>query len=165
MPIQISSEDKADISWKCKICKESFVTEDLARQHVLLFHMMEKFEELAPKDKKIFTCDKCFKYSTVSRISFIKHLGMIHQIVPEEQYTQHIEKCKTLLLDIDVIKCSCHCHDCSVKRQHKLSYFKVGKYLNDDNYFRSLVAFFKWEYKSKYSFGTWCGPWMDWVGR
>ena len=40
MPILISANDAADVTWKCKKCKEAFVTEDLARQHVLLKHLM-----------------------------------------------------------------------------------------------------------------------------
>ena len=107
MPILISANDAADVTWKCKECKETFGTEDLARQHVLLKHLMHMFDKVAPKDRKIFTCDQCFKYSTVSRISFIKHMGMIHHFVPETEFQDSIEQCRTLLLDIDVIKCKC----------------------------------------------------------
>ena len=107
LPVHITTEDNADVTWKCKICKKPFVSEELVRQHVLLFHLQDKFDQLAPKDKKIFSCDKCFKYSTVSRISYIKHIGMVHHAVSEEVFNEHIEQCKTLLLDIDVIKCSC----------------------------------------------------------
>ena len=107
LSVHIQADDTADISWKCKVCKKHHDTEEAAKQHVLLFHLLDRFEQLAPKDKKIFTCDQCFKYSTVSRISFIKHLGLSHQAVPEEVFTEHIEQCKTLLLDIDVVKCKC----------------------------------------------------------
>ena len=107
LPVHITTEDNADVTWKCKICKKPFVSEELVRQHVLIFHLQDKFDQLAPKDKKIFSCDKCFKYSTVSRISYIKHIGIVHHAVLEEVFNEHIEQCKTLLLDIDVIKCSC----------------------------------------------------------
>ena len=103
-PVEINSDDNADITWKCKVCKKSFTTEDLARQHVILEHLIEKFEEIAPADKKIFVCSHCHRYSTVSRINFIKHLGMNHHVIPEELFSEYIEQSRTLLLDIDVIK-------------------------------------------------------------
>ena len=108
-PLQVSltNEDHADISWKCRTCSKSFSSEDLVRQHVLMFHLMDRFDKTAPKDLKIYSCDQCHKYSTTSRVSFIKHLGMVHQAVPDQVFSEHIEQCRTLLLDIDVIKCSC----------------------------------------------------------
>ena len=107
LPVQINLDDNADITWKCKACKKSFTTEDLARQHVILDHLIDHFKVLAPIDKKIFVCNHCNRYSTVSRVSFIKHLGMNHQVVSEETFAEYIEQSRTLLLDIDVIKCRC----------------------------------------------------------
>ena len=108
-PLQVSltDEDHADISWKCKTCSKSFSSEDLVRVHVLMFHLMDRFDNTAPKDLKIYSCDQCHKYSTTSRVSFIKHLGMVHHAVSDLVFSEHIEQCRTLLLDIDVIKCSC----------------------------------------------------------
>ena len=105
--IEINHDDTVESSWKCKLCGSKFLLEDLAKQHVLLSHLQQEFEKLAPTHLKIFTCETCFKYSTVSRTSFIKHLGLVHQVVPDDQILQHIEHNKTLLLDIDVIKCKC----------------------------------------------------------
>ena len=107
MPVEITSEDSADITWKCKSCKKSFRCEDLARQHVILDHLIDNFKNEAPVDRKIFVCDHCNKYSTISRINFIKHLGMNHHLVSEETFAEYIEQTRSLLLDIDVIKCRC----------------------------------------------------------
>ena len=83
------------------------MTEDGVRQHILLTHLLDQFDEIAPRGLKIYSCKQCFKYSTVSRTNFIKHLGMLHQVVHEETVGQYVEQSKSLLLDIDVIKCRC----------------------------------------------------------
>ena len=74
----------ADITWKCRTCSKTFASEELVKQHVLMFHLMERFDKTAPKDLKIYSCDQCHKYSTTSRVSYIKHLGMLHQAVPDQ---------------------------------------------------------------------------------
>eukprot|EP00090_Calanus_glacialis_P011405 TRINITY_DN19813_c0_g1_i1.p1 TRINITY_DN19813_c0_g1~~TRINITY_DN19813_c0_g1_i1.p1 ORF type:complete len:1174 (-),score=207.75 TRINITY_DN19813_c0_g1_i1:88-3183(-) len=107
LPVRIHKKDQAHISWKCKECEKSFVSEDGVRQHILLTHLLDQFDEIAPRGLKIYSCKQCFKYSTVSRTNFIKHLGMLHQVVHEETVGQYVEQSKSLLLDIDVIKCRC----------------------------------------------------------
>ena len=107
LPVRINKKDQADISWKCKECDRNFVNEDSVRQHILLTHLLDQFDEIAPRGLKIYSCKQCFKYSTVSRNNFIKHLGMLHQVVHEETVGQYVEQTKSLLLDIDVIKCRC----------------------------------------------------------
>ena len=106
--IEITDDDAAVESWKCKLCVTGqHTTKESIKQHIILNHLQERFESLAPSNVKIFSCDQCSRYSTVSRASFIKHLGLIHQVISEEELSQHIEENKTLLLELDVIKCKC----------------------------------------------------------
>jgi len=107
LPVTITEADQASVSWKCRNCDSPFNSEDAVRQHVLLSHLLDQFADLAPPDQKIYSCTHCFKYSTVSRVNFIKHLGMQHQVIREETLGRYIEHSRSLLLDIDVIKCRC----------------------------------------------------------
>ena len=37
----------ADITWKCRTCSKTFASEELVKQHVLMFHLMERFDKTA----------------------------------------------------------------------------------------------------------------------
>ena len=115
--VKISKKDQTSFSWKCKGCKNNFVSEDGLRQHIIMTHLLKEFDSVAPKGLKIYSCEQCFKYSTVSRTNFIKHMGMQHQVVREEMVGQYVEQSQSLLLNIDVITCRC---DKQFDRQRQL---------------------------------------------
>ena len=79
-PIKISSKDQADVVWNCRECKKTCFTEDTIRQHIITTHLLAQFDSIAPKGQKIYSCDRCFKYSTTARMNYIRHLGMQHQV-------------------------------------------------------------------------------------
>ena len=107
LQVKISKRDQTSFSWKCKGCQENFMSEDGLRQHIIMTHLQKEFDSVAPKGLKIYSCEQCFKYSTVSRSNFIKHMGMQHQVVREEMVGQYVEQSESLLLSIDVITCRC----------------------------------------------------------
>ena len=116
-PVKISKRDQTSRSWKCKGCQKNFISEDGLRQHIIMAHLSSEFDTVAPQGLKIYSCEQCFKYSTVSRNSFIKHMGMQHQVVREEMVGQFVEQSESLLLNIDVITCRC---DKQFERQRHL---------------------------------------------
>ena len=116
-PVKISKRDQTSFSWKCKACQKNFISEDGLRQHIIMTHLLSEFDTVAPQGLKIYSCEQCFKYSTVSRNNFIKHMGMQHQVVREEMVGQYVEQSQSLLLNIDVITCRC---DKQFERQRHL---------------------------------------------
>ena len=116
-PVKISKRDQTSFSWKCKGCQKNFISEDGLRQHIIMTHLLSEFDTVAPQGLKIYSCEQCFKYSTVSRNNFIKHMGMQHQVVREEMVGQYVEQSESLLLNIDVITCRC---DKQFERQRHL---------------------------------------------